>query len=224
MKLKKGIMSAVGVLIVGISVGFFKMASFGVDPFQSLVSGANQLIPIHYGTMSLLFSALLLIFTILFDRHYIGITTFASVFLLGYVAEFTHKLLLAAFPDASMAIRVVIFLIGFTVVCFGSSIYIIADLGVSSYDSVALIIVNKWKIGQFKYVRICTDLTCVVGGCILFLLGGGTLQNVTSIIGVGTIATAFCMGPLIDLFNRTVAIPMLYGSHGKEDCVSPSAE
>ncbi len=213
MKVKRSLMSAAGVLIVGVSVGVFKLASFGVDPFQSLVSGANQVIPVHYGTMFLLFSAVLLVFTILFDRHYIGVTTFVSLFLLGYVAEFTHEFLLGLFPDASMAVRVIAFLFGFTILCLGSSVYITADLGVSSYDSVALIMTNTWKWGQFKYIRICTDLTCVVCGCLLFLLGGGALRDVPSIIGVGTIATAFCMGPLIDFFNRTVAVPLLHGSN-----------
>lgn len=86
-----------------------------------------------------------------------------------------------------------------------------ADLGVSTYDAVALILVNKWHIGQFKYIRIVTDVICVVLGAVLFLLGGGKLSAIPTIIGVGTIITAFFMGPLIEVFNRKVAIPMLKG-------------
>ena len=29
--------------------------------------------------------------------------------------------------------------------------------------------------------------------------------------GVGTIITAFCMGPLIEVFNKNIAEPLLYG-------------
>lgn len=43
----------------------------------------------------------------------------------------------------------------------------------------------------------------------LYLLGGGTWSMVPTIAGVGTIITAFFMGPLIDFFNRKVAIPFL---------------
>ncbi len=38
MKTRRIVMSALGVVICGISVGMFKHASLGVDPFQSLMS------------------------------------------------------------------------------------------------------------------------------------------------------------------------------------------
>lgn len=41
-------MSLVGVIICAISVGIFKIAAFGVDPFQTLMSGLDQLIPIDF--------------------------------------------------------------------------------------------------------------------------------------------------------------------------------
>ena len=84
-----------------------------------------------------------------------------------------------------------------------------ADLGVSTYDAVAIVMAEKWKMGKFKYVRIATDLVCVLLGTCLILLGGGDLREVTASVGVGTILTAFFMGPLIDFFNRTVSRPML---------------
>ena len=49
----------------------------------------------------------------------------------------------------------------------------------------------------------------VVLGVVLFLLAGGTWVLVPTIAGVGTIITAFFMGPVIEFFNRTVARPML---------------
>ena len=42
-------------------------------------------------------------------------------------------------------------------------------------------------------------------------MSGGTLQKLPAIAGVGTIITAFFMGPLIDFFNHKVAGPFLYG-------------
>ncbi|MBR5590508.1 MAG: hypothetical protein IKW40_03165, partial [Anaerotignum sp.] len=69
---------------------------------------------------------------------------------------------------------------------------------------------NKWKIGKFKYIRIATDLSCVILGMILFLLGDGKISDIPTFVGIGTILTAFFMGPLIDYFNRTVCIPFLH--------------
>jgi len=208
-KTKRIIMSAAGVMIGAVSVGFFKLAAFGVDPFQALMSGIDRLIPIDFGTLYVIVNVVLLLFALIFDRQYIGIATFVNLFLLGYVVQFSYDTLLALFPNASVAMRVFSFVFGFVALCFGSSVYMTANLGVSTYDAIALIMANTWKIGKFKYIRITTDVICVVVGAVLFLLGGGQFSEIAAFVGVGTILTAFFMGPLIDFFNRKCSIPFL---------------
>ena len=209
MKSKRIFMCVVGVMVCAVSVGFFKLAAFGVDPFQTCMSGLDQLIPIDFGTLYVMVNVALLLFSLIFDRHYIGLATFINLFLLGYVVDFSHNTLLAIFPDASMVVRCVSFVIGFVALCFSSSLYMTADLGVSTYDAIAIIMANTWKLGQFKFIRIATDLCCVIIGCSLYLLGGGEWAAIPTIAGFGTIVTAFCMGPLIDFFNRKFSIPFL---------------
>ena len=209
MKTKRILMSVLGVIVGGISVGFFKLAAFGVDPFQSFMSGIEKLIPIDFGTLYVIVNACLLLFALVFDKHYINIATMVNLFLLGYVVDFSHNTLLAIFPEASMVVRIICFIFGFVVLCFASSLYMTADLGVSTYDAIALILTNKWKLGKFKYIRIATDLVCVILGAVLFILGKGEFKDIPTFIGVGTILTAFFMGPLIDFFNRKIAIPLL---------------
>ena len=209
MKTKRILMSVLGVIVGGISVGFFKLAAFGVDPFQSFMSGMEKLIPIDFGTLYVIVNACLLLFALVFDKHYINIATMVNLFLLGYVVDFSHNTLLTIFPEASMVVRIVCFIFGFVVLCFASSLYMTADLGVSTYDAIALILTNKWKLGKFKYIRIATDLVCVILGAVLFILGKGAIKDIPTFIGIGTILTAFFMGPLIDFFNRKIAIPML---------------
>ena len=209
MKTKRILMSVLGVIVGGISVGFFKLAAFGVDPFQSFMSGMEKLIPIDFGTLYVIVNACLLLFALVFDKHYINIATMVNLFLLGYVVDFSHNTLLTIFPEASMIVRIVCFIFGFVVLCFASSLYMTADLGVSTYDAIALILTNKWKLGKFKYIRIATDLVCVILGAVLFIIGKGEFKDIPTFIGIGTILTAFFMGPLIDFFNRKIAIPML---------------
>ena len=76
---------------------------------------------------------------------------------------------------------------------------------------IAIALADKWHVAKFKYCRIATDLVCVVSGVALFLLAGGQFAQIPSIAGVGTIITAFFMGPLIELFNERIARPMLGG-------------
>lgn len=213
---KRVLMSLFGVIICAISVAAFKIAAFGVDPFQTLMAGLDKLIPISFGTLYVIVNVILLAFALIFDRHYIGIATFINLFFLGYITEFTYKMLQELLVNPSIPVRAVCLVVGIVVMCFGSAFYMTADLGVSTYDAIALIIVNTWKKGKFQYVRIATDLVCVILGCILFVVAGGEISAITTIAGIGTIITAFFMGPLITFFNKTVAIPFLNGGKKKE--------
>lgn len=209
MKSKRILMSIAGVIITAFSIGAFKLAAFGVDPFQSFMSGIDELIPIDFGTLYVIVNAVLLLFALIFHRHYIGIATFINLFLLGYIVEFSLAFLQNLYPDATLAVRVISFILGFVSLCLGSSLYMTADLGVSTYDAIALVCANKWNLGKFKYVRICTDIVCIILGITMFLFSGGAPDKITTFVGIGTIVTAFCMGPLIDLFNRKISVPML---------------
>ncbi len=206
---KRIMMSLLGVIICAISVGIFKIAALGVDPFQSFMAGLDAIVPIKFGTLYVITNAVMLLFALIFDRHYIGIATFINLFLLGYITQFTYEFLQTVIVDPSIPVRVLCLVIGVVIICFGSALYMTADLGVSTYDAVALIIVNTWKKGKFQYVRIITDLVCVLLGTALFLLSGGEINKVPTIVGVGTIITAFFMGPLIEFFNVHVARPFL---------------
>ena len=204
-------MSLFGVIICAVSVGIFKIAALGVDPFQSLMAGLDAIIPIKFGTLYVITNAVLLLFALIFDRHYIGIATFINLFLLGYITQFTYEFLQTVIVNPSMVIRVLCLVIGVVIICFGSAFYMTADLGVSTYDAIALIICNTWKKGKFQYVRIITDLICVALGVLLFILSGGEFLKIPTIAGIGTIITAFFMGPLIEVFNVHIARPILKG-------------
>ncbi len=202
-------MSLFGVIICAISVGIFKIAALGVDPFQSFMAGLDALIPIDFGTLYMITNAVLLLFSLIFDRHYIGIATFINLFLLGYITEFSYKFFQTIIVDPSMPVRVLCLVVAVVIICFGSAFYMTADLGVSTYDAVALIIVNTWNKGKFQYVRIITDLVCVILGVVLFLMAGGQVAKIPTIAGIGTIITTFFMGPAIECFNVHIARPFL---------------
>lgn len=83
MKKKRILMSVLGVAACGISVGMFKHAALGVDPFQSLMSGLDAVIPIRFGTLYVIVNLVLLLFAFAFDRRKIGLATMINLFLLG---------------------------------------------------------------------------------------------------------------------------------------------
>lgn len=210
-------MSCLGVLIGGVSVGMFRTAALGVDPFQSLMSGLNCLIPISFGTLYVIANAALLLFSLIFDRRKIGIATLINLTLLGYAAEYSQKFFEFIFPELSFFPSLLLLVAGIVVMCFGSAMYFNADLGVSTYDAVSLVISEKQSKVPFKVCRILSDLVCVVLGASFCLISGMSLAEVAGVVGIGTVITAFFMGPLISFFSGILPL-------GKKDAAAGEAK
>ena len=142
-------------------------------------------------------SLIMLVVVLLLDKHYIGIATILNLFFSGHIVDFANKYIAEVIPDPSLAVRAVMLIVGVVVLCFASSLYMTSDLGVSVYDAIPIIISKR--IGKpFKFMRIGCDLICVIIGALCGLLPG-----------LGTLVTAFFMGPLIDFFNRKFSRPLL---------------
>ena len=208
-------MSVLGVVLTALAVAMFKTAALGVDPFQSFVSGVDAVIPLSYGTVYSALCVILLCFSLICDRHYLGLATFINLFLLGYMVEFFQKLCFDGVTELSLPCQLLLFAAAFIVLCFSASLYITADLGVSTYDAVALVLTNKFHVGKFKFVRIGTDVACVVIGVSCYILSCGT-KDLGTVVGLATIVTAFGMGPFIDWFNRKLVEPLFYRGQEKQ--------
>lgn len=202
-KMRRILMALAGMAVAGIAVGFFKRAFFGVDPFQCLCNGIHQVIPIGFGTLYMLINAVLLVIDFFLDRHYIGVSTFINLFLVGYAAEFSENTLARLFGEPRIPGRLVFLAVGIVISCIAAAFYYTADLGVSTYDAIPLHIADRkprlfGKVLPFRVIRIISDLICVAAG---FALG--------FMPGVGTVITALFMGPLISFFKRTLSDPLL---------------
>lgn len=195
------IMTIFGVFLCSIAVGFFKCSLFGVDPFQCFAQGSfgrfGQVFG-QYGTYYMVISLVMLVIDFFLDKHYIGVATFINLFLTGYVVDFSQNTINHFCPDPALVVRVVFLAVGVVVMCFASSLYMTSDLGVSVYDAIPIIISNRQDKVSFKFCRIGTDIICVLIG-----FACGVLP------GLGTIITAFFMGPLVDFFNRKFSRPFL---------------
>ena len=203
------VMCILGVVISGITVGMFKHAALGIDPFQTLMAGLDAVIPIRFGTLYVIANAVLLLFALCMDRHKIGIGTLVNLFLLGYIAEFTMAVLKRIMPSPGLPAKLILLGITIVILCLATSLYFTADLGVSPYDAVALIWSQRQAHIPFFACRVICDFACVLLGTILCRMAGFSLGKIMEVVGIGTIITAFFMGPLIDFFNRHIAGPML---------------
>lgn len=205
-KTRRILMTIFGVLICGFSVSMFDFSNMGLDPFQVFAHGVWMHQPLDFGTFYMIINLIMLVAIFFLSRKKIGLGTVINIFLLGYVVDFFSKFWDRIIPNPTIILKILFLLMGIVIMCFASALYFTADMGVSTYDAVALIMSERQSKIKFQFCRIGTDLICTIIG---FSLG--------ATIGVGTLVTAFFMGPLIAFFNKTVAIPLRYGKAGKPE-------
>lgn len=196
---KRICMAFVGNILTGIGVGILKSADLGIDPFNSLITGFMNFTGLSYNPVYLTVSGILLIATFLMDRHYIGLSTILNFAIIGPIVEMAQSFTVKFFPLDRLNFRFLFLIIGITLTAFAGAIYVTADLGVSGYDAMSLMAADRLPV-PFRFCRMTVDLLCIAVG---FFCG--------ATIGIGTVITALCFGPIIDLFCRHVTKPYLYG-------------
>ena len=184
-----------GNVFLGMGISIFKLSGLGNDPFSGMVMALANILGFSYASFLLVINGGLFIFELAAGRRLIGIGTLVNAFLLGYIVTFFNGLwpLLFPVPD-TMLLRVVTVLVGVIVTSFGVSLYQTPNAGVAPYDSISLITAKSRPFIPYFWHRIATDAVCAV---ICFLAGG--------IIGLGTLVSAFGLGPIVHFFNVHVA-------------------
>lgn len=197
---KRLIMMTIGCVFMGIAITIYNKVQFGTDPFTSMVLGIAKHLPVSFGVTQLTVNVIIIAIAFKFSRNLIGIGTFINVTCIGFIVDFATWLYQFAFPDPEVLwVKSLLFLCAVIIHCFGGSIFFTAALGVGAYDVVAFVMNARTKI-NYRWCRMGTDFFCTAAG---FLLG--------ATIGIGTVVTAFFMGPVIQWFTDHFSLPFLYG-------------
>ena len=92
-------------------------------------------------------------------------------------------------PD-QMAMQVVTVFIGVIITSLGISMYQLPKQGVAPYDSISLIMTEKWPKIPYFWCRVSND---AISALVCWLAGG--------IVGLGTLVSAFGFGPFVQFFD-----------------------
>lgn len=191
-----------GNLILGIGIAVLRFSQMGNDPFCASTMAISGGLGMGLGTYQLLLNVVLFVFQLLWGRSYIGLGTLINLFLLGYIVQFGTWVLDSAFgaaPVLTLLQQLVIMAAALVILTFGLAMYQVAELGVAPYDFVALGLSDRLPLPYFV-IRVGTDAVCVI--VILAAVGVGFITWGGSHLGVGTVITAFFLGPLVEYFSK----------------------
>ena len=192
-----------GIVVLGIGVGMFKLALLGNDPSTALVIAIGDRIGVDFSLVLIVMNLLWFLVELFFDRRLIGVGTFVNWFCVGPIASFferTARGLLGA-PD-TLTEKLGIMLPAILVLSFACSLYQTADVGIAPYDALSIVLSKKVKPAYF-WCRIFTDSLCVL---IAWALGG--------LIGLGTLLLAVLPGLMMSLTDP-LAARLVKGIYGR---------
>lgn len=165
----------------------FLRAGLGLSPWDVLADGVRRNSPVTFGQAVILIG-LVLVLGSLTAGIKPGPGTIANMLLIGAFADLMLATEIGAdLSDGAMWLRVVVMLGGIVMTGLGSALYIGAELGAGPRDSLMIAVATRARVRVGVARAILEGLALIVG----FLLGG--------IVGVGTVAFAFGIGPAVDI-------------------------
>lgn len=183
-----------GLTIAHLGVTLFLLTDLGADPFNVFVQGIFRTLSssvriLTHGYTHITICIVIILVLLAVDRSYIKIGTIVCMGFGGPIIDFFTRLLGGFINDGNpFAIRILTLAAGCVILAFGMTIVIKSDAGTGPNDLVAIVISDKLA-RPFGPVRIIVDCCFVAIG---FLLGGA--------VGIGTIISAFLVGPVADKF------------------------
>lgn len=188
---KRILMMLIGNIILGLGIAIFKLSGLGNDPFSGMVMALSEVTGIVYANFIILFNVGIFAVQLLTGREMIGAGTIVNACFLGYFVTFWYQIIEAAVgkPQGLIA-SIIMVVVGVTVTGLGVSLYQTSDAGVAPFDALSLIMAKRWKKIPYFWHRMATD---AVAALVCFMAGG--------IVGLGTLVSAFGLGPFVHFFN-----------------------
>jgi len=194
--LKKGLITFVSVIFMGISLSVLKLIDCGLDTFTYMNTAISSAIGWSLGNWQLLLNVLMFIPVIIWGRKQIGVGTLFNMVLVGYTVDFCMWFWNKSGAERLMgnkAVYITSMIVGLIVFIFSAATYMSTNLGTAPFDALPMIISDRLSKIPFKVVRFLWDVLAAVIG---FVLCGE--------IGIVTIIMILFLGQTVELVRKLV--------------------
>lgn len=172
-----------GLVLFGLGIGLMLQSGLGVPPWDVLHQGLAEQFGLTVGAWSIIVSFLVLLAWLPFSERY-GLGTLLNALIIGVIID----LAVYIFPEPETVwLDAVMLCAGILTIAVASGMYIGANLGPGPRDGLMTAISRRGY--SVRRTRWAIEIVVLIVGILL----GGTF-------GVGTIAFALFIGPLVQFF------------------------
>ncbi|MGH8868806.1 MAG: YczE/YyaS/YitT family protein [Actinomycetes bacterium] len=181
-----------GLVLYGVSMAFMVRSGLGLDPWDVLHQGVSRQVGLSLGTVTILVGALVLLLWVPL-RQRPGFGTVSNVVVIGLVVDVVlHRLPAAGAWWSQTGLMVA----GVLLNGVATAAYIGARLGPGPRDGLMTGLVRRCG-RSVRLVRTSIEVSVLATGWLL----GGT-------VGVGTVAYAFGIGPIVHVLLPRLTVPV----------------
>ena len=181
-----------GLVLYGVSMAMMVRSGLGLDPWDVLHYGVATWLPLTFGGVVIATGVAVLLLWIPL-RQMPGLGTVANAVVIGLATDAALALLVTS---EGLAARTAMLAGGIVLNGLATALYIGAQLGPGPRDGLMTGLVRRtgWSV---RVVRTSIELSVVVTG---WLLGG--------VVGIGTIAYALAIGPLVQMMLPRLVVEL----------------
>lgn len=184
-------LAAFSLFVNGFGIYLTIRANIGAAPWDVLNLGLSKTFGILYGTASIAVAVTILAIDVIM-REPIGLAMFIDAVVVGKSVDFFN--MLDPVPQSTSAFTgVPMLILGLIVIAYTQFTYMAASLGCGPRDTLLVGLAKRIKRVPIGAVSIALLSAVTLTG---YLLGGP--------VGIGTLISAFCAGPIMDLAFRSV--------------------
>lgn len=173
-----------GLWTFGLGAALMVRAHLGLDPWNVFHQGLSDLTGLSIGVISILSGVVVMLLWVPL-RLKPGLGTILNILMIGLSLD----AFMAVIPDLDgWPLRILALALGVVLTGLGSAAYIGAGMGTGPRDGLMMGLNQKfgWSI---RVSRLLVEIIVLASG---WMLGG--------VVGVGTVAFALCIGPLVQFF------------------------
>jgi uncharacterized membrane protein YczE len=178
-----------GLALYGASMALMIHADLGLDPWDVFHQGLSQHLHLSFGTITIITGAAVLVLWIPL-RQRPGLGTVSNVLVIGLAVDATSAVLPS---PRGLLIRAVLLVSGIVLNALAGGAYIGAGFGPGPRDGL-MTGLHRRTGGSLRVIRTGIEVSVLLLGVLL----GGT-------VGVGTVAYALSIGPLVQFFLRRLS-------------------
>lgn len=177
-----------GLVCYGIGISFMKQSELGLSPWEVLHDGLSKLSGVQIGTVSILIGIVVLLLWIPL-REKPGIGTVSNILIVGTITNLTLPLI--PLTD-QILLQVTWLVLGLLLIGLATALYLSSRMGAGPRDGLMMAF-HRRTGSSIRLVRTIIEVSVLAIG---LLLHGA--------IGIGTLAFAFTIGPIVQFMFRLI--------------------